>query len=135
MIAGIIGAKSNLLIEFGKTPLEGVDLSGKYDSVVKYDHKTPQFMRTSISDGRVDTDPIYNILAHELHHTWRRVTTVKGNWYSSNSYGSNDIGKRVPGLSDWETYAVRHTNLIRRQAKLGYIRTHYLTNEGEYRVE
>ena len=76
MLSGIANSGKSLLIEFGKRALEGSDVSGKYDSVIKYDHKTPQFMRISTSNQRVNTDPIYNVLAHELHHSWRRMTMV-----------------------------------------------------------
>jgi hypothetical protein len=136
MLSGIAGSDKRLLIMFGKKPAEGIDKTGMYGSVMQYDHKTPQFMRTSTSGERVNTDPIYNILAHELHHSWRRMTSIEGSWYESKSYTSNDIGRRVPGLSDWEPYAVRHTNLIRKQAGLGYRRTHYRNDEGrEFRVD
>ncbi len=34
-----------------------------------------------------------------------------------------------------EAYATRHTNLIRRELKYGYIRTHYRHNGRQYCVE
>lgn len=135
MLEAIVDIGKSLMIEYGKVHLEGGDPSGTYDSIIKYDHKTPQFIRVNTQSLPINTDPIANILAHELHHTWRRFTTVKGGWFSNNTYGSLDIGEPVPGVKDWETYAIRHTNLIRAQMGLGYKRTHYKNNLGEWRVD
>ncbi len=70
------------------------------------------------------------ILAHELYHAWNNAAS---SWFSGE--GARRIGSAVYGLPAQEAYATRHTNLIRRELKYGYIRTHYRHNGRQYCVE
>ncbi|KZN45754.1 hypothetical protein N474_25155 [Pseudoalteromonas luteoviolacea CPMOR-2] len=70
------------------------------------------------------------ILAHELYHAWNYAAS---SWFSDG--GARRIGGGVYGLPSQEAYAVRHTNLIRRQLGYGYIRTHYNHKGHHYCVE
>jgi hypothetical protein len=71
--------------------------------------------RTQDARGRrrpKDEDATF-VLAHEMHHAWH---------YSGEAVR---LGRAIVGPPLSEAYAIRYTNLIRREADVGYVRTHW----------
>lgn len=70
------------------------------------------------------------VLSHELYHAWNNAAS---SWLTGG--GAARIGSPVRGLPNQETWAVRHTNMVRRQLGYNYIRTHYRHQGHQYCVE
>lgn len=133
MLIGLIDSDSSILIKYSRQPFEGV--AKGYDTAVGYNHISGPGIHANVRGRFITNEPSFLSLAHELHHSWASTTGrfLRWPWQAPND--SVRIGGSVRGLSNSETFAVRHTNLIRQQAGLKYRRTHYLQEGNLYYVD
>ena len=98
------------------------------DSTIYFD---PNHVESIVTSGNLyrNANPTM-VLSHELYHAWNNAAA---SWWATG--GARRIGTSVRGLPGQEAYATRHTNLVRSQLGLGYIRTHYRYQGNQYCVE
>ncbi|TQV87924.1 FG-GAP-like repeat-containing protein [Aliikangiella coralliicola] len=107
-----------------ETPFFGNDITIHFDP----NYSVPFY--STASAGYTAYENSTFALAHELYHAWNNSTA---SWFGGSD--ARKIGGRVIGINMQEVYATRFTNLIRTQAGLNYIRTHYNTKRGQVCVD